>query len=91
MYTDQIFDIYISIYDDVRKKPNYFDYEREQVLYTMCHLNMIMCNWNIIQTSTDRAMDQALFDYNKASKGIKHHHQPHWENAHSFDEVGKKK
>ena len=91
MYTDQIFDIYIDIYNDVRKRRSYRNEEKDCILHTMCHLNMLLYSWINIPTSTDRSMDQAIFDYEKALKGVKYNHGSQWNNEHNFDSTGKRR
>lgn len=91
MYTDQISDVYCDICDDIRKNRLHESQTKEEIIFQMTHLNIMKNGWMIIPESTDRARDEAEFDYQKAKKGIKLYSKPMWNNSSNFDSTGKKK
>ena len=88
-FSDAIFDSYHTIYDGVQNNRDYCQSQKHNILLAMAHLNMIVFSFSGFVDDSftggyERAMDIALFDYNKAIRNINYMDGEHWSNHHKY-------
>tara|TARA_R110000850_G_scaffold10180_2_gene36688 strand:+ start:750 stop:1052 length:303 start_codon:yes stop_codon:yes gene_type:complete len=88
-FSDDIFDAYHTIYDGIQNNRDYCQSQKKNILLAMTHLNMINFAFSgMVDPSFtggyERAMDIALFDYNKAIRNIDYMSGDEWSNHHKY-------